>query len=262
MTTPVAKGFVWTDTAAGRALVCEPLQSLAPHLFTSRPLSFPGPERDDDYRVIGEALEVPARAVVRVRQVHGRTVRVLAHDAHLQPGLIEDADAIVSTRDDCAIVVRVADCVPILVADRRGRAVAAIHAGWRGMAAGVVRAAIETLGDMGVQAGDLVAAIGPSIGPCCYQVDDRVRDMFLAATPDAAAWFDEDGPGHWRLDLWRAGQDTLMDAGVPESSIHLAQFCTADHPDVFFSHRREGDAAGRMVAAIRQPRTSPASSLR
>lgn len=254
MTTPVAEGFVWTDSVAGRALLCEPLQMLAPHFFSSRPLSFPGPERDDDYGVIAEALDVPARAVVRVRQVHGRTVRVLSNDADLVPEPIQDADAIVSARDDCAVVVRIADCVPILVADRRGRAVAAIHAGWRGMAAGVVRAAIEALGDEGVAAGDLIAAIGPSIGPCCYQVDDRVRDLFLAATPDAAAWFDEDGPGHWRLDLWRAAKDSLVDAGVSESSVYLAGFCTADHPDLFFSHRRDGAAAGRMVAAIRRPR--------
>lgn len=257
MTTPVAKGFVWTDTAAGRALVCEPLQALASHVFTSRSLSFPGPERDDDYRVIAEALDVPAPAVVRVRQVHGRTVRVLTtDDTTLVPGLVDDADAIVSTRDDCAVAVRVADCVPILVADRKGGAVAAIHAGWRGMAAGVVRAVVEALSEAGAEGRDLVAAVGPSIGACCYQVDDPVRGVFLGATPDAAAWFDEDGPGHWRLDLWAAARDTLVDAGVPESSVHLARLCTADHPDLFFSHRREGAAAGRMVAAIRRRRSS------
>jgi YfiH family protein len=252
MTTAVAGGFTWIDTAAGRALVCAPLQTLAPHLFTSRPLSFPGPERDDDYRPIAGALAVPLGRVVRVRQVHGRTVRVLSDDEEPAPGVIPDADAIVSTRDDCAVAVRVADCVPMLVADRQGRAVAAIHAGWRGMAAGVVRAAVGALAEAGADARDLVAAVGPSIGPCCYQVDAPVRDAFLAAAPDAAAWFEEDGPGHWRLDLWRAGRDSLVDAGVPASSIHAARLCTADHPDRFFSHRREGASAGRMVAAIRR----------
>jgi copper oxidase (laccase) domain-containing protein len=120
------------------------------------------------------------------------------------------------------------------------------------MAAGVVRAAVEALGSAGVDARDLVAAIGPSIGACCYQVDARVRDAYLAVTPEAAAWFDDDGPGHWRLDLWRAGRDSLVDAGVPAPSVHVARLCTADHPDRFFSHRREGASAGRMAAAIRR----------
>jgi YfiH family protein len=252
MTTAVASDFTWTDTAAGRALVCVPLQTLAPHLFTSRPLSFPGPERDEDYRAIAGALDLPPGTIVRVRQVHGRAVRMVSGEADPAPGVIPDADAIVSTRDDCAVAVRIADCVPILVADRRGRAVAAIHAGWRGMAAGAARAAVDALGEAGIEPRDLVAAIGPSIGPCCYQVDARVRDAYLAATRDAAGWFAEDGPGHWRLDLWRAGRDSLMDAGVPASSIHVARLCTADQPDRFFSHRREGASAGRMVAAIRR----------
>jgi YfiH family protein len=252
MTTAVAGEFTWIETAAGRALACAPIHTLAPHVFTARPLSFPGPDRDEDYRPISAALGVRGGGVVRVRQVHGRAVHRVPADADPAAGGIVDADAIVSTRDDAAIAVRIADCVPILLADSKGRAVAAVHAGWRGMASGVVRAAVEALAAAGVEARDLVAAIGPSIGPCCYQVDARVRDAFLPASPGAAAWFDADGPGHWRLNLWRAGRESLLEAGVPAGSIHLAGLCTADHPDWFFSHRREGASAGRMVAAIRR----------
>lgn len=258
--TSVAAPFVWMDTPAGRALTCEALSGLAPHVFTTRDVTFHEDRAPGDWRRLGQALSIGADAIVRVSQVHGRVV-VVAGTGNEQgsgppgePGEINErvrADAIVSLDPARAVAVRIADCVPILLADRSHRVVAAIHAGWRGTAAGVVRAAVDAIRDAGIEPMTLVAALGPSIGPCCYAVGDEVRNTFLAATPDAVPWFAEAGPGRWMLDLWRANADQLEDAGLGAGAIHVARWCTADHPADCFSYRRDGAGTGRMVAAIR-----------
>lgn len=259
-TPAVAPGFHWRITAAGRVLVCGALERFAPHVFTTRDLSLLPPDIDADYARIGAVFSLAGENVVRVRQVHGRQVLVVHTDDDLLA--LPEADAVVSTDDTRAISVRVADCVPILLADRRGRAVGAVHAGWRGTASGVARAAVEALGALGVPPADLVAAIGPGIGPCCYQVDERVRAAMVANHHDATGWFTPDGPDHWRLDLWRANRDQLEASGVPAAAINCAERCTADDAGDWYSFRREGAGGGRMVAAIRRSVSSATEPLR
>lgn len=238
-----------TDTTFPTTTAGE-LAAIAPHHgFTTRALSFRGDSVATDWLAVARHLEIAEDRIVRVSQVHGR--RVLAVTPAVAPPTGAEADAIICTDPTRAIAVRVADCVPILIADRQRRLVAAIHAGWRGSCAGIAAATVEAIAELGVEPADLVATIGPSMGPCCYQVDDRVRVAFLSMTPDAAAWFTEDGPNHWKLDLWRANADQLIAAGVPAASITQMNVCTGDARDLTWSYRKDGAGAGRMVAAIR-----------
>jgi YfiH family protein len=241
--------FEWISGPTGPTLHSRSLGVVAAHLFTTRAVSFRGETSTGDYERLAEAFGAGVPDIVLVKQVHGRQVLVVPAGQPVPAA--PEADAIVSTDPARVIAVRVADCVPILIADRRHRVVAAVHAGWRGTCAGVAVATIHAIRDLGIAPGDLTVAVGPSIGACCYQVDDRVRTAFLGMTPDAARWFAADGPGHWRLDLWQANADQLEDAGVPSAAIHVAAVCTSDHADVCFSYRREGQGTGRMIAAIR-----------
>jgi polyphenol oxidase len=249
-TTGVAAAFEPLEGEPAIGIVSGALKPLARHVFTTRPLSFRGADADDDYRRLRAVLGVTGDDLVGVRQVHGATVRLI-RPGEVLPADTMDADAIVSTDPARAIMVRVADCVPILIADRPGRVVAAVHAGWRGTAAGVAAATVSAISRLGMPPSDLVAAIGPSIGACCYQVDTPVREAFLEAWPAAGDWFTEDGPGRWRVDLWRANAEQLAGAGMTLDAIHQARFCTAHHPDPCHSYRRDGAQAGRMVAGIR-----------
>jgi YfiH family protein len=248
LTPAVADPFEWRSGPAGLVLQDRALGACAQHVFTTRSLSFRGQSAESELARVAEACGRPPANVVGLTQVHGRHVALL-RPGDDWPGRPE-ADAIVSTDPARVVTVRVADCVPVLLADRNGRAVAAVHAGWRGTAAGVAGAAVERMETEGIRPADLVASIGPSIGPCCYEVGEVVWREFLKAWPDAPGWFSADRPGRWRLDLWQATVDQLVRAGVGREAIGRADVCTRHHEGVCHSYRREGDRAGRMVAAI------------
>jgi YfiH family protein len=242
-----------TGGAAGPALVCRALSTCANHLFTTRAWRLGGQRHgaaDDAWAEVAQALGLAPTALSRVRQVHGAAVAVAPVD-----GPAPEADILVTNRRDIAVAVQAADCVPLLLADRRSGAVAAAHAGWRGLAAGVPGAAVAALArHCGSRPADLVAAIGPAIGPCCYEVGPEVREAFAAAFPagEWPAWFAAAArPGHWLFDTWQSARHQLEAANVPAAQIFEAGLCTADHPALFCSYRRDGAAAGRMAAAIR-----------
>ncbi len=189
-----------------------------------------------------------------VKQVHGAEV-TLAPRTRTRPWSRPEADVIVTDDPHVAIGVRVADCVPILLAEDTGTAVVAIHAGWRGTARRAAIVGINALQEhFGIRPERLVAAVGPSIGPCCYEVGQTTRDAFHAAGHHEAMldqWFEPRGGGKYHLDLWRATRDQLEGAGILPANIHVAELCTQTHARAFHSYRTDGKRAGRMLAAIR-----------
>jgi YfiH family protein len=266
----VPDGFAWTPREWGTALESTSLAEVADHFFTTRQLRLRGESEAADWAGVAAAIGVPERRLLRLTQVHGRDVIVLrAGESAGDPDTrgpavsgsgVEDessrpaADILVTDDATLALAVMVADCVPLLMADRRTGAVAAVHAGWRGTAAGAAPAAVAALvREFHVRPGDLVVAHGPSIGPCCYVVGDELVDAFRQAgfAGQVERWFARDDAGALRLDLWAANRDQLLACGVTEGAIHQAGLCTASHPEWFASYRRDGPGAGRIAAVIR-----------
>jgi YfiH family protein len=266
-----APAFEWRASGAGPMLVCVPLAGHAAHFFTTRHWSLGArrPSSDDlePWCDVAHAADVPATHLVRVRQVHGRAVSV----ARLG-GDLDTADIVMTDDPGLAIAVQVADCVPLVFVDARTGAVAAAHAGWRGLVAHVPETTVDAMvARFATRPEDLLVAAGPSIGSCCYEVGGEVRDAFVnAGFPSArvSAWFADaphpsiDNPSmsgisldrrvnHWFFSGWDAVQEQLQMAGVRSDRIFLARTCTASHPDTYCSYRRDGAPAGRMAAVIR-----------
>lgn len=172
-------------------------------------------------------------------QEHGATVVDAALAA---PGAV--ADASFSRRTGVVCAVLTADCLPVLLCDEQGTAVAAIHAGWRGLAAGVVEATIAALA---MPPARLIAWLGPAIGPCCFIVGDDVRQSFLERDPEAAAAFLAAKNGKWQADLYHLARRRLAAQGL--SRIHGGGLCTACEARRFYSYRREG-VTGRIASLI------------
>lgn len=222
------------------------------HAFSTRLIDLGGPEEPDPARIADRKRLARSAGVagdpVAVRQVHGVSI---VRPSELLPET--EADGLIAMREDPGPppAVRVADCVPILLAGRKGNAVAAIHAGWRGTAAGIARRAVERFEELGLPPGELKAALGPAIGGCCYEVGPEVVAGVAGATAAGREDFvDESAGGRGLLDLRRANRIQLESAGLAPESISLAPWCTACCGELFFSYRREGAGAGRMMALI------------
>ncbi len=196
---------------------------------------------DDPARVAENRrrLELPAEPVW-LEQVHGTAV---VRADTVRDDEVPRADAAWTDRKGVICAVLTADCLPVLFCDRAGTRVAAAHAGWRGLAAGVLEATVAALG---VPGDEILAWLGPAIGPESYEVDETVRAAFLAADPAAEAAFTPTRPGHWHLDLYTAARRRLETHGV---TVHGGDHCTCREADRFYSYRRDG-LTGRMATVI------------
>jgi YfiH family protein len=196
---------------------------------------------DENRRRLCEQLRLPAQPVW-VEQVHGIAVADL--DASAGAPLAAAADAALTRRPGTVCAVQVADCLPVLFAASDGRAVAAAHAGWRGLAAGVLEAAVAALA---VTPGQLMAWLGPCIGPLHFEVGEEVRSAFLAKDRGAAAAFAASPRGRWLCDLTWLARRRLERMGL--AAVFGAGACTYTDRARFFSYRRDGQC-GRMAALI------------
>lgn len=206
---------------------------------------------EENFRRAGIALGVPATEIAFLSQVHGRGVVVIdpTFTRPLRPQLAErEGDALISGEAGLACAVRTADCVPILLGDRRSGAVAAIHAGWRGVVRGVIEAALERLTAVAGGSPELVAAIGPHIGPEAFEVgEDVAAELAGASSADGAI---DRTRGKPRVALARIVRAKLEASGVARAQIEDVPGCTMSEPERFFSYRRDGKRSGRHLSAI------------
>ena len=201
-----------------------------------------------NHRLICEALGFTTADLVSPHQVHG--ANVVAVGAQDRGQVIEGTDALVSDEPGVLLMLRFADCTPVWMVDPVHRAIGLAHAGWRGTAAGTVRETVQAMTSaFGTQPGDVVAGIGPAIGPCCYEVGEDVAQAILEVFPESASrMLEARGRDKWHLDLWAANREHLLRAGVTQ--VEVAGICTACHTDEWYSHRAEHGQTGRIGALL------------
>jgi YfiH family protein len=219
--------------------------------------------------VSGETEVDPALALVGVRQVHSAIVHAVRHEDGAFEGMLKtvdgkavlEGDGLMTALGGVMLGVGTADCVPVLVADVHKRVVAAFHAGWRGTVARIVEQGVDRMRlEYGSQPEDLVAAVGPSIGACCYSIGEEVQTEFESNFPYANKLFrnvnqPEASARKVHLDLWEANRRQLLDAGLNAAQITVLGQCTACSRDAhgarqYFSHRAEHGVAGRMLNIV------------
>ena len=183
-------------------------------------------------------------------QIHQVEVSDAGRGSQSLSTVLPAVDALV-TKSALGLMAFFADCVPVFFYHRKIKTVGIAHAGWKGTAGKIVLNVLEQFRENGGDPADCWVALGPSIGPCCYEVDERVIKGFEEGFQETP-FLKRGKPGHAQLNLWEANRVALQEAGVQSEKIWVAGICTACHTDSFFSHRIEGPKTGRMAAWIRQ----------
>ncbi len=197
---------------------------------------------EENHRRLAEELGIPKDFFVSPRQVHGNHVAIVTKAS--RGSVVPDTDALITNHRMVPLLLRFADCTPILVYDPRRHAIGLGHAGWRGTVARMAEALVRAMSEaFGSDPADMIAAVGPAIGPCCYEVGPEVVSRVEQELgPEFLS--NRKADGHAYFDLWAANERQLRDAGV--GKVEVAGVCTACHRDEFFSHRGDHGRTGRF----------------
>lgn len=203
--------------------------------------------------LLARAFGTKVEKLVMATQTHGTDLLVIDEpNSDFGHFLKIECDGIITNQAGVMIAVGVADCLPLLLLDPVKRVVAALHAGWKGTAGNIAAKGVESLVKLfGSSCHDILAAAGPCIGSCCYEVDAPVRDAFQAANP--VVWDNcttGTADGRWKLDLAAANRLQLLDAGLEDGKIEVARQCVCCQHDWFFSYRRDEGETGRQAGFI------------
>jgi len=206
----------------------------------------------------GHLEDVVPTPIARLKQIHGTNVLVLPQEPEGRSEFFETnaslwphADGLITNCPEITIAVAVADCLPVLIADPVARVIAAVHAGWRGLSTGVIENAIEMMASgFGTKPTDCVVGIGPSIGPCCYEVGPEVLAAFNSQGYGAEARVSIANGEQLRCNLGAVASAITQQLGVLQNNIANAEVCTKCNSDWLWSYRHDGDNAGRMLCGI------------
>jgi hypothetical protein len=212
-------------------------------------------EGDEEFRVLSNwdrlatAFAIPMEQFLVVNQVHGDEIFVIkSHGSYFSSREELNYDAIVTNRENLAICIKTADCVPVFIVDKVKKVIAVVHAGWKGTALEISAKVIRLMqSQYRSQPQDILAAIGSSIGKCCYEVDAVVADAFRQHKHSSSFLFPGSGENKWMLDLVEANRRQILEAGVGENNIEVSGYCTTCNQDMFFSHRGSGGITGRQI---------------
>lgn len=202
-----------------------------------------------NYRFIAEDFDIPFENITAAKQIHSADIRIIGDsDKGCGVSRLEDtfeADALVTNCPNIPLTVFYADCVPILLSDTSAGVVAAVHSGWRGTVSRIAEKAVGVMtGDFGANPRNIKAAIGPSIGKCCFETGGEVACQFDESLVENLE------NGKFKIDLWEANKRILTAAGLAEQNIDVLELCTICHSDILYSYRAHGEHTGRMGAVI------------
>ncbi|KKM12257.1 multicopper polyphenol oxidase [Clostridiales bacterium PH28_bin88] len=236
------------------------LGGVSPAPYDSLNLAFHVGDRPDNVRAnrssFFSGLGIDPLAIVAGHQVHGEQVAQVS-DRHKGRGaadwetVLPGTDAMVTDSPGIPLTTYYADCVPVFLLDPVNRAIGVAHAGWKGTVLEVGRKTLEQMSRLfGTDPARCLAAVGPSIGPCCYEVDQAVAGPLRERISFGEELLLPRPNGRWRLNLWEANARSLQEAGVTREHITVSELCTSCRTDLFFSHRAEGGVTGRMAAVL------------